>query len=392
MAKQAAPASKARFFATAAKGTETLLGDELREIGVPEVRPARGGVYFGLGPPDAYRVCLWSRIAMRILEPLASFECKNGDDLYEGVKAIDWFAYLGTDRTLAVRAAGRNDQLTHTHFIAVRTKDAIVDQLRERHGARPNVDRDSPDLLLFVHLVGNRATVNLDYSGGSLHEHGFRVEEGLAPLRETLAAALVRFSGWQGESPLVDPMCGSGTLLLEAGLWAARRAPGLHRERFGFERWSSFDASAKRALDDLREAARSAERPLPPLFGSDTDPRAIEQTAANAARAKVKIELRTLPFTRLRPESASGALLANPPYGQRLDRPADLEKGIDALLERFASHQRALIVPKGFESRLRSTRFQAVFNGPIECELRRYDAAGPRLSFRPRPGPANTPG
>jgi putative N6-adenine-specific DNA methylase len=387
VATRAAPAPKARFFATAAKGTESLLSDELVELGLPRVHAERGGVYFGNAPEDAYQACLWSRIALRIVEPLHSFECRHGDDLYAGVKTIDWSQYLGGEQTLAVRAAGRGDQLTHTHYIAVRAKDAIVDQLRERRGSRPSVDRDAPDVLLFVHLVRDRATVNLDYSGGSLHEHGFRSREGVAPLRETLAAALVRFSRWKGDSPVWDPMCGSGTLLLEAGLWAARRAPGLSRESFGFERWSSFDDTARRKLLELREAARAAERPVPELFGSDDDARAIEQTQGNAARAGVKIEIRNLPFSKVEPRGRAGALLANPPYGQRLQQPAELERDLDRLLERFATYQRTLIVPARFPSRLTASRWQAVFNGPIECELRSYDAQAPRYGFK-RPAAA----
>ncbi|HTV21068.1 MAG TPA: THUMP domain-containing protein [Polyangiaceae bacterium] len=379
---------RGRFFATAAKGTEPLLAEELAELGLTDVREARGGVFFGRVPRDAYRACLWSRIALRVHEPLASFACRDGDELYQGVKAIDWCQYLDGQRTLAVRASGQNAKLTHTHFIAVRAKDAVVDQLRERMGARPSVDRDSPDVLLFVRVTGERASVNLDYSGGSLHARGFRAEEGAAPLRETLAAALVRFSGWRGETPLVDPMCGSGMLLLEAGLWAARRAPGLSHERFGFERWRSFDSTAKAAIGELRAAARSGERTPPPLFGSDADPGALEQCRANAASAHLPVSLRHAPLARVDATTKPGALLANPPYGERLARPEHLTRDLDALLDRFGASQRALIVSRGFPSRLQASRFQAVFNGPIECELRRYDAAGPRLSFRPRPSPA----
>ena len=165
-----------RFFATAAKGTEPLLRDELSELGLARVRADRGGVHFGGELRDAYRACLWSRIAQRVLEPLAEFECPDEDALYAGVAAIDWQRVLDAERTLAVRAACRSSRLTHTQYIAQRTKDAIVDQLRERLGARPSVDRQSPDVLLFVHLVKDRATVYLDYSGDSLHEHGFRTQ------------------------------------------------------------------------------------------------------------------------------------------------------------------------------------------------------------------------
>jgi putative N6-adenine-specific DNA methylase len=384
-----AGAPSARFFATAAKGTEALLAEELAELGLPAVRAARGGVSFGRAREDAYRACLWSRIALRVHEPLTSFPCRDADDLYAGVKTIDWSEYLDGQRTLAVRASGQNERLTHTHFIAVRTKDAIVDQLRERRGARPSVDREAPDLLLFVRVNGERASVSLDYSGGSLHARGFRAEEGAAPLRETLAAALVRFAGWRGDAPLYDPLCGSGMLLLEGGLWAARRAPGLSQASFGFERWSSFDASARAAIETLRGEARAAERPPPPLFGSDADPRALEQCRANAEQARLPVSLQKLPLARVEPGGKPGALLANPPYGERLARPEHLTRDLDALLERFAAHQRALIVPRGFPSRLRASRFQAVFNGPIECELRRYDAAAPRLSFRARGAPGD---
>jgi 23S rRNA (guanine2445-N2)-methyltransferase len=377
-------APKARFFATAAKGTESLLAEELTEIGLPGVRPARGGVHFGRAREDAYRACLWSRIALRIHEPLATFQCRDGDDLYQGVQSVDWTEYLDARRTLAIRASGQNAQLLHTHFIALRAKDAIVDQLRQPDGQRPSVDRDSPDLLLFIRLSGDSASVNLDYSGSSLHARGFRSVEGAAPIRETLAAALVRFSGWRGDTPLVDPMCGSGMLLLEAGSWAARRAPGLSREQFGFERWSCFDASAREHIERLRGEARAGERTPPPLFGSDADARALEQCGANAKLANLTPILQELPIARVTPSRAAGALLANPPYGERLARPEHLTRDIDALLERFTTQQRALIVSRGFPSRLRASRFAEVFNGPIECELRRYDAAAPRLSFRPR--------
>jgi len=392
VASRAGSGPSARFFATAAKGTEPLLGAELREIGVPLVRESRGGVYFGQATLDAYAACLWSRIAIRIHEPLASFECRNGDDLYAGVRSVDWSQFLGGERTLAVRAAGTNAQLTHTHFIAVRAKDAIVDQLRDGHGSRPSVDRDDPDLLLFVHLVRERATVHLDYSGSSLHAHGFRSREGVAPLRETLAAALVRFSGWSGESPVTDPMCGSGTLLLEAGLWAARHAPGLSRERFGFERWASFDASSARDLARLRAEARASARPAPLLFGSDTDPRALEQTRGNALKAGLKITLSPLPIARVEPHGAAGLLLINPPYGQRLDRSAEVDRDVERALTRFASQQRAVIVPVDYPSQLRPSRQLAVYNGPLECEFRGYDAVQPRrISFRAPAASTPTP-
>src|SRR3954469_21064459 len=296
-----------RFFATAAKGTEPLLRDELNELGLPRVRADRGGVHFGAEPRDAYRACLWSRIAQRVLEPLSEFASPDENALYDGVRAIDWRRVLDAERTLAVRAACRSSRLTHTQYIAQRTKDAVVDQLREHLGARPNVDRHAPDVQLFVHLVKDRATVYLDYSGDSLHEHGFRKQQGAAPIKETLAAALVRYSGWDRESPLVDPMCGSGTLLLEAGLWAARRAPGLARDAFGFERWADFDASAAQAMQELREEARSLAQPLEvSLIGSDTDAQVLEAARANAEEAGLRVNLRLAPLSSAVPSADRG--------------------------------------------------------------------------------------
>lgn len=367
-----------RFFATAAKGTEPLLRDELNELGLSRVRADRGGVHFGVERRDAYRACLWSRIAQRVLEPLAEFACPDEDALYTGVRAIDWQRVLDAERTLAVRAACRSSRLTHTQYIAQRTKDAVVDQLRERLGARPSVDRRSPDVQLFVHIVKDRATVYLDYSGDSLHEHGFRKHQGAAPIKETLAAALVRYSGWDRESPLVDPMCGSGTLLIEAGLWAARRAPGLARDSFGFERWADFDATAQKVLRELREEATSAARPLSfSLIGSDADVRALEAARANAEQAGLRVNLRLAPLSSAAPSADQGGLVINPPYGERLERSASLAAELAGALRRFETYQRALIVPRGFDLPLRSDKFLLVFNGAIECELRRYDAAKP---------------
>jgi 23S rRNA (guanine2445-N2)-methyltransferase / 23S rRNA (guanine2069-N7)-methyltransferase len=369
---------QSRFFATAAKGTEPLLRDELNELGLPRVRADRGGVHFGAEARDAYRACLWSRIAQRVLEPLSEFECPNEDALYAGVYGIDWRRVLDAEHTLAVRAACRSSRLTHSQYIAQRSKDAVVDQLREHLGARPNVDRRAPDVQLFVHLVKDRATVYLDYSGDSLHEHGFRKQQGAAPIKETLAAALVRYSGWDRASPLVDPMCGSGTLLLEAGLWAAQRAPGLARDSFGFERWADFDAAAASVMLELREEARSLARPLElSLIGSDSDPAALEAARANAEQAGLRVNLRLAPLTSAAPSADRGGLVTNPPYGERLTRGSGLGGELATALHRFAGYQRAMIVPRGFELPIKADRFLLVFNGAIECELRRFDAVTP---------------
>jgi putative N6-adenine-specific DNA methylase len=223
--------------------------------------------------------------------------------------------------------------------------------------------------------VKDRASVYLDYSGDSLHEHGFRQQQGAAPIKETLAAALVRYSGWDRASPLVDVMCGSGTLLIEAALWAARRAPGLARSDFGFERWADFDATALRTLNELRQEARDAAQELAlPLIGSDQDPKALEAARANAQSAGLRLNLRQQPLSSAVPSADRGGLVVNPPYGERLGRGSTLSQELGGALRRFRAYQRGLIVPRAFDLPIAADKFLLVFNGAIECELRRYDA------------------
>jgi putative N6-adenine-specific DNA methylase len=241
-----------RFFATAAKGTEPALRDELRELRLPRVRADRGGVHFEGALEDAARACLWSRVALRVLLEAHTFDAPSGDALYEGVRSIDWTAWLTARTTLAVRATCRSSTLTHSQFVAQRTKDAVVDQLRDRLGARPSVDKEDPDVLLAVHVARDRATLYLDVGGASLHKRGWRARSGEAPLRETLAAAVVRLSGWDRESTLVDPMCGAGTIAIEAAAWAGRVAPGLGRAQFGVERWARHDSPMRAIMARLR--------------------------------------------------------------------------------------------------------------------------------------------
>ncbi|HEU4536635.1 MAG TPA: THUMP domain-containing protein, partial [Polyangiaceae bacterium] len=230
------------FFASAAKGTEAALGDELDELGLRQVRVARGGVHFRGPWEDGWCACLLSRIALRVLHPLASFDAPDGAALYEGARAIDWEPYLGARHTLAVSAVGGNEGLRNTQFVAQKTKDAIVDQVRDREGERPSVDRVDPDLRVFVRVEGRRATAYADLAGESLHRRGYRAHVGGAPLKETLAAALLRLAGYRGDRPLCDPLCGAGTIVIEAAQVAQGVAPGLRRRRFGFERWARHDA------------------------------------------------------------------------------------------------------------------------------------------------------
>jgi putative N6-adenine-specific DNA methylase len=364
-----------KFFATAAKGTEPALRDELRELRFRGVRADRGGVHFEGDEAEGYRACLWLRVALRVLAPLATFEAPNEDALYEGVHAIDLARALGPQQTLVVSAACRSSYLTHTGYLCQLTKDAVVDRIREKHGARPSVDKHDADVHLFLHLVKDVATLYLDFAGDSLHERGFRAREAIAPLRETLAAAVVRYSGWDRKTPCFDPTCGSGTLLVEAGLWAKNVAPGLAREQFGFERWAAFGDRERARLAELRAEARAAVKAeVPPLLGSDADAAAVALARSSAARAGLELELAVTPL-RDTERLDAGAVVANPPYGRRLERPAELSRDLARLVDRHQNADIALLMaeeqPIGHTHR-RPSPWRAVFNGDIPCVVRTW--------------------
>ena len=366
-----------RLFATAARGTEGALRDELRELGFRGVRADRGGVHFAGDMTEGFRACIELRIALRTLYRLATFDAPTGDALYEGVRTADMHPYLSAHQTLAVRAVCHNSSLTHSQFVAQRTKDAIVDGLRESTGQRPSVSLDDPDVLFFVHVARNRATLYLDLAGASLHRRGYRAHPYGAPLKENLAAAMVRLSGWTGEDRLVDPMCGSGTIAIEAALWARKIAPGLSRARFGFERWACHDASLARATRELREAARSkVVTTSPPIVGSDVDPLALEQAEASARAASVDITFRRADVRTLTPDAPTGVLITNPPYGERLAASTRLYEDLARALERQRGHCVALLAGSPAivrPLRMRPTRSLIVYNGDIECRFLCYD-------------------
>jgi putative N6-adenine-specific DNA methylase len=364
------------FFATAAKGTEAALRDELREGRFRSVRADRGGVHFSGGLEEGYRACIELRTAVRVLLLLSEFDAGDGEALYEGVRAIAWSPYLTPRHTLAVRAACRSSGLTHTQFIAQKTKDAVVDQIRDKVGERPSVDLEDPDVMLFVHLVRDRASVYLDLAGEPLHRRGYRTHIGEAPLKETLAAAILRLGGWDREAPLIDPMCGSGTFAIEATMWARRIAPGLARDRFGFERWASHgEAEAKRAAD-LRAEARARIVPKGPrVTGFDKDPQAIETARGNARRAGLAIRFDRRAIHELKPEGEAGMVVTNPPYGERLEGTWELYDELGAALRRMHNHGAAVLAGDPAILRaipLRPEKSLIVWNGPIECRLLRY--------------------
>ncbi len=374
----ARPAARERFFATCAPGLEPVLHEEVKALGLAKVERQVSGVYFEGTLQDAWRANLWLRTAVRVLMRLARFEASTGDELYEGVRSIDWSRFLRSDGSLAVDAHSSLSELDHSLFIAQRTKDAIVDALRTAGGVRPAVDKESPDLGVYVHVFKNRVSVLVDTSGDSLHKRGWRVHQGRAPLAETLAAAVVMLSGWDRRAPLLDPFCGSGTILIEAARLARNIAPGLERESFGFERWLGHDAAAwKRVRENARAQAVAAPKLI--LRGRDWDPASAAGAAENAARAGVADSLQLDVGNGLDFEFKRGwnaIVVSNLPYGERVaDQRAahDLQRRLgERLRTECGGYSVGLLGRRDDTARhlaLPQARTVELLNGGLECEL-----------------------
>ncbi|MBI3862641.1 MAG: hypothetical protein HY290_12180, partial [Planctomycetia bacterium] len=360
-----------KYFAVAARGIERVTAAELEQLGAQQVNPVFGGVHFEGDMLLLYRASLWLRTASRILRPLRDFAAQTQEMLYSQARRVRWEDYLDPTKTLAVQATiegaaaragersaatppdrhdrGRHDRgrpprgrevrgrsahrapprrgIDNSMFAALKVKDAIVDRLRREQGARPDVDKEHPDIVVHAHFGGGRCTLSLDASGSSLHERGYRLRGAPAPLKETLAAALVDLSGWDGRAPFFDPMCGSGTIVIEAAMKAMRIAPGLARPSFGFQRWPQFDG---KAWQEVVDEARKQKLPPPPggIFGADSDAASIAAAEENARRAGVgeaiRFEVRRFEETTA-PAADPGVLVCNPPYGARLGQDSELQ-------------------------------------------------------------------
>lgn len=385
---------------------ESLLADELRGLGAADVVETRAGVRFSGDLRSAYAACLWSRLANRVLLPVAHFAAPSPEELYERVREIDWAGHVKADGTLAVDFSSSGSVITHTRYGAQKTKDAIVDGFREATGVRPSVDLEHPDVRVNVYLRKDEATVSIDLSGASLHRRGYR-EPGLqvaAPLKENLAAAVLIRAGWpavaaQGGS-LVDVMCGSGTLLIEGAWMAGDVAPGLLRELFGFTHWSGHDARMWAELTaEARERAGAGLRRLPAVFGSDHDPSAVAIACAAVGRAGlaelVTIEVRDLSESdpaRLG-DPRPGLVVANPPYGERLSEAKALEPlyaQLGAVLrERFVGWKAAVFTANPDLAKrlaLRAHHMYTLYNGALEAKVLDFDIA-PESFMRERTVP-----
>ncbi|MFO0965845.1 MAG: THUMP domain-containing protein [Gemmataceae bacterium] len=319
----------ATFFATCARGLEPLLADELRALAATDVNEGRGGVHFCGDLATLYRANLWLRTAVRVLRPVRTFPVQSPEELYERVQEIDWSRYLTLEHTIAVDCNVRDSALTHSHYAALKVKDAICDQFVAKTGKRPSVDTENPLLALNLHVYRNEAVLSFDSSGESLHKRGYRTAALVkAPLNEALAAALVLKTGWRGESTLFDPMCGSGTICVEAAWIALNRPPGLTRKRFAFQSWLDHDVKVWTGIRD--EARRGVKKALDhPILGSDSRRDSLRHSQENARAAGVghllRFELRDV--AQLQPPAGDpGIVICNPPYGERIGEEKELRE------------------------------------------------------------------
>lgn len=359
-------------------GLEDVLAEELTAIGAGDVTIGRRMVSFTGDKSMLYKANFHCRTALRILKPIAEFKADHADAVYEEVKKIAWDEYLSPDKTFAIDAVVYSEKFNHSKFVAYRTKDAIADYFNDKYEKRPSVRVNNPDIYVNIHISHNDCTVSLDSSGESLHKRGYRVSQVDAPLNEVLAAGMILKTGWRGESNFVDPMCGSGTLLVEAAMIALNMAPGVFRKEYAFERWSDFDRDL---LDEIYND-ESAEREFNfKCYGSDISPLAIEKAEKNVRSAGLLkyIELKVMPFQQYDQAPKPSILVMNPPYGERISSHDifELYAMIGERLKHVFSGYNAWILSYKDECfdkiGLRPKHRMKLMNGDLECEYRCYE-------------------
>jgi putative N6-adenine-specific DNA methylase len=370
------------FFATCAKGVEEVLVGELRALGLRGIKPGTGGVHFAGNMTECYKANVWLRTATRVLLELSHFKAAGNEELYNGARAIPWGDYFRLNQTFAVFASVRDSKITHSGFTALKVKDAVADSFKAMYGSRPNVDSSDPDVRIFVRIFKDECTVNIDTSGESLHKRGYRTGGHEAPLRETLAAAILLMAGYDGSRDLCDFMCGSGTIPIEAALIALNIAPGLKRKSFGFQRLLTFN---KRAWAKVTGEAESKKRHRPAhnIYASDISKKNIEIVKSNARKAGVRqfIDISVSDFKHTVRQNDSGIIVSNPPYGERLnagenEKLEDMFKTLGDTLKKNYTGYDAYILCGNLDLiknvGLKTEKKTVLFNGKIECRLLEY--------------------
>ena len=377
-------------------GLEPVLAKELTQLGASDVEIGRRMVSFTGDKEMMYRANFQLHTAIRILKPICHFKAKSADDVYEEIKKIDWTEYLGTDKSFTVDSVVFSEEFRHSKFVSYKVKDAIVDQFREKTGKRPNISITNPDIRLNMHIADDKCTLSLDSSGESLHRRGYRQESVEAPLNEVLAAGMILLSGWQADTDFIDPMCGSGTLLIEAALIARNMAPGLFRKEYAFEKWPDFDAD----LFDEIYNDESMEREFNhKIYGYDIDMKAVNTARMNIKAAGLSdvISVEQQDFKNFTQPANKSIIISNPPYGERISTP-DLLGTYKMIGERL-KHQF-----KGNDAWILSYREECfdqiglkpsikipLYNGSLECEFRKYQMFDGKLKdFRSEGGIVKT--
>ncbi len=363
------------------QGLEEVLAEELTNLGADNIQIGRRMVSFTGDKEMMYRANFCLRTAIRILKPIKQFNAKDADEVYSQIKKIKWEDYLDVDKTFAVDAVVFSDEFRHSKFVAYKVKDAIVDYFKELNGKRPSVRINKPDVLLNIHIAQNRCTLSLDSSGESLHRRGYRQEAVEAPLNEVLAAGMILMTGWHGQCDLIDPMCGSGTIPIEAALIARNIAPGVFRKEFAFERWKDFD---QEMFDNIYNDDSQEREFTHRIFGFDNNPQANEIAIRNvkAAGLSKEIILKLQPFQQFEKPKEDAIIVMNPPYGERISTRdlLGLYQMIGERLKHAFTDQDAWILSYREECfdqiGLKPSRKIPLFNGALECEFRKYQIFG----------------
>ena len=369
---------------------EDVLAEELIALGANDVEIGTRMVSFTGDKALMYKANLHCRTALRILKPIHTFKAETADEVYEAVKAVNWEEYMSLDTTFSIDSVVFSHIFHHSKFVAYRVKDAIVDYFTEKYDKRPSVGVTNPDLVFNIHISHNKCTLSLDSSGESLHKRGYRVAQTDAPLSEVLAAGMILKSGWRGESAFIDPMCGSGTLLIEAAMIALGIPPGIHREHFAFEKWADFD---EELFSEVYNDDSSSRDFMYRIVGSDISPKAIGIAEKNIKNAGLKkyIDLEVKPFQQYTEAPAeTGLLMTNPPYGERLK-----VEELDALYSMIG--ERLKHVFTGYSAYILSYRKESfdniglkyskrffLYNGALECEMREYEIFAGKRNERPK--------
>jgi len=390
------PDARFPLFATTAKGLEDLLFNELQSFGIDSLKQGKGGVYFDSTISDALKACLWSRIANRILLQIKQFDAPDEESLYNEVSSINWQDYFDCSSSFAIDCNLQHSNLNHSQYAALKTKDAIVDYFREQTGERPNIETQQPDIRLNLYINNDKATLSLDLAGDSLHKRGYRKHGEHAPLKENLAAAILLRSQWPKKAlegkPFLDPMCGSGTLVIEAAMIAADIAPGLIKEYWGFFKWKDFDGTIWQTLiDEALKRREAGLQKLPSITGYDQSIHAIRAATLNATAAglneHIHLEKRDITQATPRKQDDKGIIVVNPPYGERLSNKPEVSELYKTMGEQF--QQQFLdwdvsvftdSLELGRSIPLRAKKIHSLYNGALECKLLHF-RIDPKLFF-----------